>query len=71
MNLLAALKIRLYGLAADFRGQDLVEYALMAGVVAVTAGAVMPGVVDSITAAFSQVVAALGGVGGTGLQPGN
>jgi Flp pilus assembly pilin Flp len=36
-------------------GQDLIEYALMAGFVAVAAGAVMPGVADSISTIFSQV----------------
>jgi Flp pilus assembly pilin Flp len=39
----------------DTRGQDLVEYALMAGFVAVAAGAVMPGVASSISAIFSKV----------------
>ena len=39
----------------DTRGQDLVEYALMAGFVAVTAGAIMPGVASSISTIFSQV----------------
>jgi pilus assembly protein Flp/PilA len=37
------------------RGQDLIEYALMAGFVAVAAGAVMPGVASSISTIFSQV----------------
>lgn len=37
------------------RGQDLIEYALMAGFVAVTAGAVMPGVADSISTILSKV----------------
>src|SRR5438445_635336 len=32
----------------DTRGQDLIEYALMAGFVAVAAGAIMPGVASSI-----------------------
>jgi Flp pilus assembly pilin Flp len=32
----------------DTSGQDLIEYALMAGFVAVAAGAVMPGVADDI-----------------------
>jgi pilus assembly protein Flp/PilA len=36
-------------------GQDLIEYALMAGFVAVTAGALMPGVASSISTIFSQV----------------
>jgi pilus assembly protein Flp/PilA len=39
----------------DRRGQDLVEYALMAGFVAVAAGAIMPGVSSSISTIFSQV----------------
>jgi Flp pilus assembly pilin Flp len=43
----------------DTRGQDLIEYALMAGFVAVAAGAVMPGVADSISSIFSQVESAL------------
>src|SRR3984893_17290765 len=39
----------------DTRGQDLIEYALMAGFVAVAAGAIMPGVASSISVIFSQV----------------
>ena len=39
----------------DRRGQDLIEYALMAGFVAVAAGAIMPGVSSSISTIFSQV----------------
>lgn len=39
----------------DERGQDLIEYALMAGFVAVAAGAIMPGVADSITTIFSKI----------------
>jgi pilus assembly protein Flp/PilA len=39
----------------ESHGQDLVEYALMAGFVAVTAGAIMPGVASSISTIFSQV----------------
>jgi Flp pilus assembly pilin Flp len=39
----------------DMRGQDLIEYALMAGFVAVAAGAVMPGVASSISTIFSKV----------------
>ena len=36
-------------------GQDLIEYALLAGFVAVTAGAIMPGVVNDISTIFSKV----------------
>ncbi len=36
-------------------GQDLIEYALMAGFVAVAAGAIMPGVASSISTIFSKI----------------
>jgi pilus assembly protein Flp/PilA len=36
-------------------GQDLIEYALMAGFVAVAAGALMPGIATSISQIFSKV----------------
>jgi len=39
----------------DTRGQDMIEYALMAGFVAVAAGAVMPGVASSISTIFSKI----------------
>ena len=39
----------------DHKGQDLIEYALRAGFVAVAAGAVMPGVASSINIVFSKV----------------
>jgi len=39
----------------DTRGQDLIEYALMAGFVAVAAGAIMPNVASSISTIFSLV----------------
>jgi Flp pilus assembly pilin Flp len=37
----------------------LIEYALMAGFVAVAAGAIMPGVANSISSIFSQVASVL------------
>ena len=43
----------------DQRGQDLIEYALMAGFVAVAAGAIMPGVASSISTIFSQISSVL------------
>ena len=39
----------------DTYGQDLIEYALMAGFVAVAAGAIMPGVASSINVVFSKI----------------
>jgi pilus assembly protein Flp/PilA len=43
----------------DDRGQDLIEYALMAGFVAVAAGAIMPGVSTSISTIFSKVASVM------------
>ena len=39
----------------DNRAQSLIEYALMAGFVAATAGALMPGVSSNISKIFSKV----------------
>ncbi len=39
----------------DTRGQDLIEYSLMAGFVAVAAGAVMPNIASQISTIFSKV----------------
>jgi pilus assembly protein Flp/PilA len=46
-------------LIKDTRGQDLIEYALMAGFVAVAAGAIMPGVAGQIQTIFGKVSSAL------------
>ena len=43
----------------DTRGQDLIEYALMAGFVAVAAGAIMPNVATSISTIFSKVASVM------------
>ncbi|MEI9815015.1 MAG: Flp family type IVb pilin [Acidobacteriota bacterium] len=43
----------------DEHGQDLIEYALMAGFVAVAAGAIMPGVARSISTIFSKVASVM------------
>jgi pilus assembly protein Flp/PilA len=45
----------------DKRGQDLIEYALMAGFVAVAAGAIMPGVASSISTIFSKIASVMTG----------
>ena len=52
---LMKLAVKLQQIAKDTRGQDLIEYALMAGFVAVAAGAIMPGVASSINIVFSKV----------------
>ena len=53
-NMLLRLKIW-----KDQQGQDLIEYALMAGFVAVAAGAVMPNVATQINAIFSKIASIL------------
>ena len=55
MKRLMTLAVRLQTLVKDTKGQDLIEYALMAGFVAVAAGAIMPGVASSINVIFSKV----------------
>ena len=54
MKRLMELAIR-YQIWKDKKGQDLIEYALMAGFVAVAAGAIMPGVASSISTIFTRV----------------
>jgi pilus assembly protein Flp/PilA len=50
-----SLKIWVDTILADVLGQDLIEYALMAGFVAVTSGALMPGISTNISKIFSTV----------------
>ena len=54
MNKLVRLVVNLQ-IWKDRKGQDLIEYALMAGFVAVAAGAIMPSVASSINIIFSKV----------------
>jgi pilus assembly protein Flp/PilA len=49
---LMAYRLRIW---KDTRGQDLIEYALMAGFIAVAAGAIVPGVAESIKTIFGKV----------------
>ena len=60
-NLVLRLKIW-----KDTRGQDLIEYALMAGFVAVAAGAIMPGVATSISTIFSKVASVMSAAANAG-----
>ena len=48
------------------KGQDLIEYALMAGFVAVAAGAIMPGVSTNISQIFSKISSSLGSAASQG-----
>ena len=47
--------IRMRNLRNNIKGQDLIEYALMAGFVAVAAGALMPSIASSISTVFSKI----------------
>ena len=58
MNLVMCI-VRTARIWKDTRGQDLIEYALMAGFVAVAAGAIMPGVATSISTIFSLVASTM------------
>ena len=48
----AAWRVRIW---SDTKGQDLIEYALIAGFIAVAAGAVMPGVTNAVKSLFSKI----------------
>ena len=45
----------LENLKRDERAQDMVEYALLAGFIAVAAGALLPGIADGISVIFSKM----------------
>jgi Flp pilus assembly pilin Flp len=60
-NLILKLQV-----SKDKRGQDLIEYALMAGFVAVAAGAIMPGVATSISTIFSKIASVMTGAASQG-----
>lgn len=53
------LILKLKALRDTASGQDLIEYALMAGFVAVVAGAILPGVATSISTIFSNIASVM------------
>jgi pilus assembly protein Flp/PilA len=53
--------MRLKPVWRNTRAQDLIEYALIAGFVAVAAGAIVPNFASSLSTIFSQVSSAVGG----------
>jgi pilus assembly protein Flp/PilA len=56
----ATLKLKIW---RDTRGQDLTEYALMAGFLAAASGFTLPQVAASISTVFTTVVLTLAGSG--------
>jgi pilus assembly protein Flp/PilA len=59
MSFLSLISLCLKRSWKDKRGQDLIEYALMAGFVAVAAGAIMPNVAQSISVIFSEIASVM------------
>jgi len=49
------IKSLIVRLMQDEKGQDMVEYALLAGFIAVAAGAILPGVSTDISIIFSKM----------------
>ena len=49
------LYIFLSTLRRDERAQDMIEYALLAGFIAVAAGALLPGIAGGISVIFSKM----------------
>jgi Flp pilus assembly pilin Flp len=49
------LWLTLLRVVRDERGQDMVEYALLAGFIAVSAGALLPPISESISVIFSRM----------------
>lgn len=49
------LSVIMFRWLTDERGQDMVEYALLAGFIAVAAGAVLPPISESISTIFSRM----------------
>jgi Flp pilus assembly pilin Flp len=66
MNLLTLASLILKRSWKDKSGQDLIEYALMAGFVAVAAGAIMPNIAVSISTIFSEVASVMTGAASQG-----
>jgi pilus assembly protein Flp/PilA len=66
MQALTLLSVRLQQSWKETKGQDLIEYALMAGFVAVAAGAIMPSVATSISTIFSSIASVMSGAASQG-----
>ena len=51
----AFIQLRLWKLIKETEAQDMVEYALLAGFVAVAAGALLPSISTSVSTIFSRM----------------
>ena len=66
VNYSAPLNSLLRRLIRNTKGQDLIEYAMMAGFVAVAAGSIMPNVSTNISTIFSKVGSSMSRAATTG-----
>ena len=57
------------GFLKDECGQDMVEYALLAGFIAVAGGAILPGISDNISTIFSKMASLVGEAAGGATVP--
>jgi pilus assembly protein Flp/PilA len=55
MIVLHRFYVQILGIVVDEQGQDMVEYALLAGFIAVAGTALLPGIADSLSQVFSKV----------------
>ena len=62
--MLTRIIVRLQLLLQDNSGQDLIEYAMMAGFIALAAGATMPSIATSISTVFTKVSNVMTSAGG-------
>ena len=64
----AALRLKIW---KDTRGQDLLEFVLLAGLISTAGAALLPGIGSSIVSVLSKVALELQAIGGGGGAPTN
>jgi len=65
MDTLDTLKRRFRSLADNDEAQDMVEYALLAGFIAIVAGAILPDISEGISTIFSKMQSVVSASAGT------
>jgi pilus assembly protein Flp/PilA len=58
------MKQLLWTFCSEDQGQDIIEYALMAGLVAIAAGALMPNVSTALVTLFNKIESLLANAAG-------
>jgi pilus assembly protein Flp/PilA len=59
-----AIRVVWLRICRDLRGQDMIEYALMAGAVALASAAFIPNITGSLSTIFSKVGSIMGTTSG-------